>query len=345
MRKYTFFSDPHIGTKRTAHTTRESSKRLSEALTEAGVRLSKLPNAICGGDLFDTSFNSEADVVNGFLVASNCLAVLSGNHDETNREGTVTSLKLLEDVGCPIVRSKDLSSPHFDIIDDTIYMVPHHASQELFEEALEQCISHRSKYSTSKPAVMVLHCNYDAPFATDDSTLNLTSEDAEVLLDSFDYVFLGHEHTPKQFYDGRLVLMGNTHPTSFSDISDKYYYKVTIGEEIKVEKVKVWDVAEGFKEITFGEATPDLTGVSFVDVVGLAGDATTVDVAKLIAELRDEYPQLLAIRNSVKFSDHLDSVEIVSVADQKDIPEQIADDLKGTPMQALFTELLAEVTA
>ena len=92
--KITLFTDPHLGTERQAHTTRASAKALQQALYQKAmlvVKSSSLPK-FCLGDLLDKANNPEATVLQAYNVGIECDSVLSGNHDETNREGVVTTL-------------------------------------------------------------------------------------------------------------------------------------------------------------------------------------------------------------------------------------------------------------
>jgi DNA repair exonuclease SbcCD nuclease subunit len=196
MTTYTLFTDPHLGTRRAAHTTRESSKRLTLALfKQAWDVIEDAEKPICLGDLFDRAFNDESILVQGYEIASNCMWTLAGNHDETNREGTITSLRALQEMGCPVISSPSMSSPYF-FADGPMYFVPHHASQELFEQAMREAAEHAARERAGRASVLMLHCNYDQPFATEDDTLNLSPAVAQKLLESFDYIFLGHEHKP-----------------------------------------------------------------------------------------------------------------------------------------------------
>ena len=96
MTTYTLFTDPHLGTRRAAHTTRDSSKKLTLALfKQAWDIIEDAENPVCLGDLFDRSQNSEDVLVQGYEIASNCRWVLAGNHDESDRADTVTSLRAL----------------------------------------------------------------------------------------------------------------------------------------------------------------------------------------------------------------------------------------------------------
>lgn len=342
MKHFTLFTDPHIGTRRQANTTRKSSEKLSRKLYDKAVELSSMPNAVCGGDLFDRAFNDETTIVQGFFVANNCMAVLAGNHDETNRDNTTTSLHVLKEAGCPIVSSPDLTQPHFYVLDDAIYLIPHHASQRLFEEAVEQASFHAAQNREGKPAVLILHCNYNCGFAEEDDTLNLSVEQASKATEAFDYLFLGHEHQPTEHLDGKVVVLGNSHPTSFSDISDKYYYELRISDsEIEVNKVLSWNKAEKYRSVEFGSSV-ELAGVEFVDVVGAVSEGSGPEVARYVQSLWSQGEDLLAVRNNVTIG-----TSVVTPSEATftltDIRDRISSDLEGSDLQPLFKQLLSEV--
>ena len=348
MSDYTLFTDPHLGTRRAAHTTRESAKRLTQALFDQAVKATDGPSPLCLGDLFDRACNDEATLVQGFHVANHCLWVLAGNHDSTNREGTVTSLDALKALYCPVVASPDLSTPYHQYMGDGIFMVPHHASQELFETAMFHAAEHAAHERAGKASVLMLHCNYDAPdfMQMEDDTLNLSADVAERLLNAFDYIFLGHEHRPATHLDERVVILGNTHPTSFADISDKYRYTLKISDNhVSLEKQRIWSVAEGFREIRFGDEIPDLTGVQFVSVFGMADAEQSVAVSDFVQQVWAANPELLAVRNAVVINQGFQELDDQQAPALGDIRTRIGAELADTDLDELFQQLAAEVSA
>lgn len=345
MTSYTLFTDPHLGTRRAAHTTRESSKRLTLHLYAQALGIvESYPHPICLGDLFDRAFNDEATLVQGYAVASRCLFTLAGNHDEVNREGAVTTLRALQALNVPLSAGPDLSSPFFTANDDGLYSVPHHASQELFEQALLQAAQHAAENRAGKFAALLLHCNYNVPFKTEDDTLNLTPELAEQLLADFDLILLGHEHRPAAYFDGRVVVMGNTHPTSFADISDKFAYHLD-AETGELSRELIWSQASGYREIKVGEEIGDLAGVQFVDVVGLAGAEDAVAVAEFVQQVWAAAPEAYAVRNNVQIGDHLADVEEAERPALVDLKSKISADLEGSDLLPLYEQLVKEVEA
>jgi hypothetical protein len=346
MTSYTLFTDPHLGTRRAAHTTRDSSKRLTTALYEQALEIvTGRANPVCLGDLFDKAQNDETTLVQGYNVASRCRFTLAGNHDSTNRADTLTSLDALKEMDCSIISAPDLSVPYFDANPDGLYIVPHHASQALFEQAMNDAAAHAGVHREGQAAVLMLHCNYDFGFASEDDTLNLSSEVAEQLLVAFDLILLGHEHKPASHFDGRVVILGNTHPTSFADLSDKFVYFLD-SETATLDCECIWPLASLYREIKFGAELPDLTGVQFVDVIGVAEAEDALAVAEFVQSVWRASDSLLAVRNNVQIGDHLAGI---SADDAKpalvDLKSKIAEDLEGTDMLALYRTLLQEVEA
>ena len=361
MKRLTIFTDPHLGTSRAAHTTRTSSEQLKMSLYHQAMAIvSTAANPlICVGDLFDKAFNPESVLVQGYNVASKCDWTLAGNHDMTNREGTVTSLDALAEMGVNICRTPDLTNPYFDNF-ESIYMVPHHASQEVFERAMSEAAAHAAREREGLASYLFLHCNYDFNLAADDNTLNLRQEQAAELVKAFDYIFIGHEHNGGTYLGGQVVVLGNTHPTSFHDIGDKFIYHLEL-ETAELTKELVWSKESAYREIKLGAEIPDLTGVQFVDVTGTDSVANAAEVAQFIQDVwkaasyqacgtpgteLQNFNDLFAVRNKVEIKDSLADLDVsVDAPTVVDLKTRIAQDLAGTDLEPLFKELVAEVSA
>jgi len=344
---FNLFTDPHLGTRRSANTTRESLKKLQQALYEAALAASPTEpldvKNICLGDLFDRAFNDEATLVQGHEVAGGCKWTLSGNHDETNRADTVTTLAALKQMGHSIISAPDLSTPYFEA-HGALYFVPHHASQELFEKAMKEAAEHAAANREGQAAFLLLHCNYNCAFEIQDDTLNLPEELAAQLLDQFDLILLGHEHKPATHLDGRVVILGNTHPTGFGDLSSKYRYLLD-DETAELTPVKIWSMEDSYRQLKYGDEIPDLGGVQFVDVVGAGAAEDAVAVAHYVQQVWAAGDDLLAVRNNVQIGDHLQDLEQAVMPKVSDLPGHIDADLEGSDLQPLYRELLKEVTA
>lgn len=340
-----FFTDPHIGLNRVTNTTPASRVKLKDAVF--GKVLSVVDKAscnVCIGDLFDTYSNDEADLLAGDVLLSELDVCLAGNHDVTNRKDSIGSLQFLSTwhagkVWLTPFGEAGVRSLHTG--EALLVGVPHTASQELFEQSLE--VAHAEAASNAEvrkrglPMILLLHCNYECPFAEAETTLNLTEAWATKLLEVYDYVILGHEHQPRDLFGGRLVILGNTHPTSFADISDK---RVAVLEGGKLTFRTVWSAAEGYVVWDHSQV-PETCDQQFVRITGQLDAAGAVEISKKIATLWKNSPNLLAVK--------LDAV--IQQADVKEgekvnvesLPETIRKDLAGTDMEHLFNELLDRV--
>lgn len=342
-----FFSDPHIGTMRTSHTTQASRLRLREALDDqAWKALAKAGSrpVYCLGDLFDTESNDERAIGQGYRIAQQCEKVLAGNHDLPNREGKVSSLQLiagmLEEDQVVLGSVDEYGYSVTSEAAAAVFMIPHMATQELFDKSLQEVWDHAGRCTKDRALILCLHCNYNSGFIQNDASLNLTTEQADWLLERFNYVLLGHEHIPRKSHDGRLIVLGNTHPTSFSDISRKLVWEFD-GEEFKGHEI--WNV-DGFKSLNWEDmvqGTAELDGVQFLDIVGTAPPDQLPKIAASIAKLWRDNPNLLMVRNSVQ--SEFVAPEVNHTATRSlDLPARISTALADTDLLPVWQSYLEQ---
>ncbi len=322
---YTIFTDPHLGTSRSAHTSRSSSELLRKRLYSEAMKLASLTNPICVGDLFDSSTNNEETLLQGFNVANLCKYVLAGNHDEDNIVNRVTTLRAIKSLGVKsIVASTDLSQPSCHI-DGGLAFVPHQLSQSLFLDSLDM-VMRRAPHGS----VLFLHCNYSFEMNNQSTaTLNLPEDIAKQLLSKFNYIFLGHEHGQKEHLDGRVVIVGNTFPTSFSDISSKRYIELSKNLEV-VKSIPTFEVESGLLTVNVNSIpnVSDVMQASFIDVTGQLDNSA--DFVKMQNHLWSINPQLYAIRNST-VSKTVQSVKVENTSTlsiEERIQKELPDNLK-----------------
>lgn len=227
--KILFASDFHLGLTRTANHTAESSQRREQASRDMLREVLRTPHdlAVCGGDFFDKFSNPETTIIDAMAFANEFNYILAGNHDSSQRADTKSSLDVIDNslAQCIVVRqplinlasNSDFDSP----ATARLFFVPHCLSQELFMATLDEAQQRAEQAGLDLPRVLVTHCSYDLSFELATSSLNLPRERAEQLLTAFDYVLLGHEHTPREDFGGRLLVIGSHFPTSFSDLTDK----------------------------------------------------------------------------------------------------------------------------
>jgi len=348
-----FWSDPHLGLDRTSHTTPASRKALRDALyrqAQATLAISGTLDSVCLGDLFDTTDNEELIIAQGAAIASRCRLVLSGNHDLPNRDGKMSSLELIghivTDSAIVLADSSD-DYFHIPLHDANLLAVPHKRTQHLFDQTLERILAEVKPGSI--PNILALHCNYASNFASDDASLNLSRETAADLLGeafnvsgAIDQILIGHEHIPRADFGGRLQLLGNIHPTSFADISDKFVWRFT--KEQGLEPIKVWDSVQSMSldwEFFLADSQGSFIDVQFIEINGTAPAGKLPEIARAIQKLWSRAPDALMIRNNVK-SETLET-KAKDIDKALDIPTRISREVQNTPYADLWAAYLARI--
>lgn len=352
-----FFTDPHIGKELKANTTPASRSLLAEQIRLHGLQAATMPHpddrkveaTICGGDLFDTDSNPEHVLLAGAEVASKCSLVIGGNHDVINVAGRTSSLHALSELTMDerFVLPPEPGKVSVDLRvygEVMLFTVPHHARQQEFEQALEQA-RRMADDSEAKRKLLLVHCNYHLTFEAGENDLNLTDAKARHLLQVFDYIVMGHDHRPRRECDGRLIILGNTHPTSFSDQGEKYtwfydsqgndWVKAVNASEASMQ-VKAAQLIEDWRT----ESLHKYEGAEWLDITGSLPPEAAVDLAKAIRELWRKGGYLYAIRASkVLFIAAGETNDHVAGAAQKTLIEIVEDQLASSPdLLALFRE-------
>ena len=221
MAQVLVYSDPHLGLKRKANFTSASSEaREQEAISSLEALLKDdLSFRVCAGDFFDKANNSE-DVINSALKAARLTdVILAGNHDIKNNVESVSSLHLVNEIHGNVLFN-DLGNPSFKLMaarEWGLYFIPHVLSQADFETALAAA----EKEAGGHQCILILHCNYNVPVEMSDISLVLSRERAAKLLETFQQIWIGHEHNQKDDFGGRLKLIGSWRPTAFDNLTDK----------------------------------------------------------------------------------------------------------------------------
>jgi len=334
-----FFTDPHLGLTRNTHTTPASRVKLKQAMSvQANRILDDAPGpVICLGDLFDKHDVDNNSLIDGLGIYQRCLVTLFGNHDLSNRDDIYSAIEVgayLEPDKTHRYQPNEGKASCYSLEQMNIWWVDHKFSQEIFEQALQD--AYDRAYVGD---LLLLHCNYNSSFATQESTLNLTDDDAVTLLDKFSYVLLGHEHQPRLLHNGRLMILGNTHPTSFSDISDKYFYDFEIeGNHVKqIHRTPVWSEEYCCLELNWSDLEglksipPD---VQFISVNGVVPAPKLATVSRQVSDLWKLSEGLLMVRNNV--SSEEDQIQEVEMAVCQSIPERITRELEGTKLEQVW---------
>ncbi len=367
MSKTVFFTDPHLGLTRVAHTTSASRALLRQHLydTAMGVvnEAQELDASLfCLGDLFDLFSNKEPTIRQGATVAEACDLVLGGNHDQQNNTESYGSLELLKSLidfegsHTNIVLSPDRAQPYSSQHNDpdaftTYYTVPHCMSQELFTQSLAQASAAAFADPNRKSLcqILLLHCNVGDPHEHDlrdaQTALWLTDEMQVKMLEAFDYILIGHEHVPQSLHDGRLLVLGNIYPIGFGEIADRFYYVYDSATRV-IEAVKLADMEKEFREFTADEIM-QLEGKiecaqSLIQITGTIKPADYPDFARSLSAFWKSNPALFAVNAHVESTAIArPEVEQASFV-PRTLPDLVGESVRATPFAEAYAEIVED---
>lgn len=341
------YSDPHIGLSRVANTTPASAQKLRDASLEHTKHLltdvkQEGMLAFCLGDLFDQYSNQESVIEQAMGLVQHTEIVLSGNHDISNRKDKVSSLELLRGVYGDKMLIGNWGEPsvfQFTLENTLFVFIPHVANQGLFETALQEA-QELAAASTSQWKVLCVHCNYNLTFDNvQDTSLNLTSTAADLLLKDFHFIFSGHEHVPADHHGGRVLIVGNPYPTSFSDISDK---RVLIYDS-ETGEVTSQHTLSGDRMLWKGKLSelPEGVEAKFLD---LEDDLPRGDGFRAVTKLY-KTSDVFAIRLKAPKAEEKDTT-VATIETMESLPAVVGKDLQENRpgLLSLWNELLEEVS-
>lgn len=360
---YTLFTDPHIDKTPVANTTAKSRKRWKQFLfdntmTAAGGITALADGAVCVGDLFDRTQVDARDVAKGARIAGKCLKVLGGNHDVENSLDSYSALNLVSEFCDDIVVLPVFNKVvvHTDVSLPGLVFIPHHTSKKLFAEALDRAAA-IAKKTDSTGRYLFLHCNYNCDMATKETELNLTRDDADVLLKAgFQRIFIGHDHNRKTDFDGRLVVLGSVNPTSFGDCESEHgCYTLNAGTD-ELEYTCLWNprsrmlklTAQEMMAVTAEDLLRDNLEVDFIRVVGDVAPSEAVEFSRSLKRLwkaADEAERLFAIKVDAKIrAVALRGEAVMGETGTLNLKAQIVNELADSPeLLALWKEILEEL--
>lgn len=195
-------------------------------------------------------------------------------------------------------------------------------------------------------AILFLHANYDNDLTIGkEQNLNLTADTAESLLEVFDFIIMGHEHQYAERFEGRVISVGTTHPTSFSDVSDKFCVVIDT-ESRAVEKFCTWfslDRSDRVDVDDFLTGRFSAESAQFIDVTGTTDAKNAAAVNDAVSEVWSENEtHLVALRTSkIEYASETsdDQQEVTSL---ESLPEVMLSELTGSARE-LMAEALESV--
>lgn len=356
MKSILWFTDPHLGVRRSSHTSAKSQllfqQHLYELSMEIVTEIAGKHEAVsfCAGDLFDRFTNPEAVIAQGIEVAKKCVAVLEGNHDRKNNTEVVGSLDLVAQAGAEIVRNEEPSKPFYRAMavgnKVTLFFIPHCFTQETFEQSIKFAIQQFTPAQKRTKRVLVLHCNskpWNGEVQLEGCTLGLTEELSDLIVKHFDLCILGHEHIPQSLRGGKIRVLGNIFPLGFGEIADRFVYVMDL-DTLALKPVKVFDSKKSFCQLEVDE------------LLNFEGEMNLSQMmVEIVGEIRSEdYPQLsralmtlwktndgslLAVKNSVvvlKSATASPSREAIS---SRSLPEIVEEEVSKTDLADTYREV------
>ena len=352
------FSDPHLGLNRAANTTLRSRQALRQHLFDKTMEVVGLLEDVeakriyCLGDLLDTFCNSEPTIKQAYQVLESITGCLTGNHDIENRTDSLGTLQLLRDITSEGVIINESPNTPALVVKETDaaqwVFIPHVLTQEIFCASLELALNHPQVEGMRK--ILCLHCNvnvpgYAAPTDTG-SSLYLTEEWQDKLLEKYSRIFVGHEHPPRTYRQGKLQVLGNVFPLAFGEIADRYAYLYDDRAD-KLEAFKIFDAEKEFLSISVSDFL-DVEGdypssASMVEIVGTIKAHDQADLGRAIAKFWHTHEGVFMLRNNTKMEDVAKPQRHENTFVPKTLPELVADSVENTPYREAYQEAVQAV--
>lgn len=310
-------NDLHLGVRRTAGTTAETSYNLRRHLQERYGDFLHLANqsneVIINGDFFDTFNVPLEDVLEAFFTTAEWLQygekrhiyLLPGNHDLSKNSSEVGSFQLMAQLlaaHCPGQVTYLQGSGWLDEARG-VYAVSHVINQAEFDEAIAG-VPEQAK-------VVLLHCNYDSPFAEhSDHSLNLSRGQAKDIVGNGTTIIIAHEHHPRESFGGKVLITGNQTPSSIADCvtpDGKMHNKraAVIDDAGVVSTVQTWQPIDddGFTDVKWTEIAnlqPELAQFKgFIRITGDAEPEESAGALRAVSQLRQQ-SKAFVVANAIK---------------------------------------------
>lgn len=356
MKNILWFTDPHLGVRRSSHTSAKSQLLFQQHLFDLSMDIvtdiaaKHEAVSFCAGDLFDRFANPESIIAQGIEVAKKCVAVLEGNHDRKNNTEVVGSLDLVAQAGAEIVRNEEPSKPFFKAMTVgnkvTLFFIPHCFTQSIFEQSIKFAIQQFTPAQKKAKRVLVLHCNskpWNGEVQLEGCTLGLTEELTDLIVKHFDLCLLGHEHIPQSLRGGKIRVLGNIFPLGFGEIADRFVYVMDL-DTLAMKPIKVFDAKEGACQINVDELL-NFNGEMNVGqgLVEIVGEIRSEDYPQLSRALMTFWKandgSLLAVKNSVVVLKSATASPSKQAISSRSLPEVVEEEVGKTDLADTYREV------
>lgn len=302
-------TDFHVGFRPKQHVTTRSAEAYEAAVLEMANELAVIPAdlRIALGDVFHRYSNPETVVDQGHALLTNFHYVMCGNHDLRNNVDTLSSLQLIARLGdtTRILFTQGPVSRHTYVEGGLeLTFLCHYYSQADFEAAVRSACQDVGRIS--EKAVLFLHCNvgdgHGKGIDAEQSSLYLTEELQDLVVEHFDLILVGHEHNHRIVKD-KIVVLGNHFPLSFGEMTEKYAW-ILDSETLELSPVLVWS-RNRYLQMTPAQLVescevPLHPEIQFVDIQGELPLSQRAEAARAMMKLWKTNPDLLAVRNETE---------------------------------------------
>lgn len=360
MKNILFFTDPHLGVRRSSHTSAKSQAYMQDHLFDICMNIvgeiAPQNDAIsyCLGDLFDRYTNPESIIDQGILVASKCAGVLEGNHDRKNNVETISSVHLVQRATNNIITNSEPDKPMFfaSTVDKrvTLFFVPHCFTQDLFEKSVKYAIQQITVAQKRTKLVLCLHCNskpWNGESQLEGSTIGLTDELSGLIVEHFDLCLIGHEHVPQSLRKGKIRVLGNIFPLTFGEIADRYAYLLDL-DTLGLKQIKIFDAKKEYTKVGIEELLVYEGEMNFSQsLIEITGELESVNYPQLSRALMNLWKtndgSLLAVKNSVVVSRASAASPTREKLSARSLPEIVEEEVAKTDLLNTYREVTESI--
>ena len=321
---------PYTNIKTAARWENLKSQTLNKIMALEGTKLQ-------AGDLFDSHSVDSATFVQGYLIAKQCEALLSGNHDISNNTEKSSAMDLLRQFNVNVVWEKPMM---VDLGDTRFVMIPHQLTQEKFDTLLA---SAKVMIAEGRKNVLILHCNYGLREGSETENYLrpevakelLSTQGKDFALKHFYHIVCGHEHNSSHPLVG-VTMMGSVLPMDFGQMTDKYVWT-------EASQILTWSAKENYRKLDYMEFL-DLgidEPLQFIEITGTVVVAEAIMISKRIVEWYKQSSTLIAIKNNT-LAHKVEASETEDKASNPDNWISIVSAEMTEEEQVVFNELLGE---
>lgn len=370
MMKFLHLADLHLGRSLMDYDLIDDQKYILDRVVDIATE-NEIDAILMAGDIYDRAVPSEAAtrLLNGFITTLSekniKLCIISGNHDSDDRLNYGSDI--FKNSGIYISAKYDGSLHHVALGDVDIYMLPFvKASQvkhyypdagiETYEDAVRVIIE-SADIDTDRTNILMAHQFVTGGSADPDiggsesvgtRTVGLVEKISYKLFDDFDYVALGHIHSPQKIGREEVRYSGSPLKYSLSEVNNKKSIPLitTNNNSVKIDLIpleprrELRHIKGTMKELLDGSDTGAKEDYIYVTLT----DEDPIENA--IGIFRQTYPNIVKLDYDNSHTRSIEYADISDIADNKPFAELIGDFYKkiyGIEMSEEEMDVMREV--